>query len=73
MPGCDPPAFLARLPPSNGIRAPVIHDDASEPRKMASPLMSSDWPRRPIGMPRSYVASSLGSAAMRCRSPSLRI
>ena len=30
MPGCEPPAFLARLPPSRGTSAPDMSDDASE-------------------------------------------
>lgn len=35
-----PPAFIAKLPPSIGMIAPVIHSDASEANNMASPLMS---------------------------------
>ena len=41
MPGCDPPAFLARLPPSRGTSAPVMNDDASEASRIARPLISS--------------------------------
>ena len=33
-----PPAFCARLPPSIGIIAPVIHAEASEAKKIASKL-----------------------------------
>src|SRR5262245_57821457 len=47
MPGCEPPEFLARLPPSIGMIAPVIHVDASDARKIASPLISSGLPKRP--------------------------
>ena len=32
-----PPAFIARLPPSIGMIAPVIHDEASEASSTASP------------------------------------
>ncbi len=35
MPGCEPPAFLARLPPSKGTSAPVMDDDASEASRIA--------------------------------------
>ena len=32
-----PPAFMAIFPPSIGIVAPVIHDDASDASKTAKP------------------------------------
>ena len=47
----DPPPFSARLPPSMGISAPVIHSEASDASNTASPLMSSGRPKRPAGMP----------------------
>ena len=34
------------LPPSIGMMAPVIQDDASDAKKTASPWMSSGWPMR---------------------------
>ena len=40
IPGWEPLTFLARLPPSSGISAPVIQAEASEARKIAAPLMS---------------------------------
>lgn len=46
-----PPAVIARLPPSMGMSAPVTHSDASEARKMATPLMSFGRPSLPVGMP----------------------
>lgn len=39
--GIVAPGFIARLPPSIGISAPVIQLDASEARSTAKPLMSS--------------------------------
>ena len=35
-----PPAFMARLPPSMGIRVPVIHELAGDASNTANPLMS---------------------------------
>src|SRR6185312_12984286 len=63
--GMDAPGFIARLPPSMGIRAPVIQLDASEASKMASPLMSSGTPRRPRGRPLRKRARKAGSSVMR--------
>ena len=63
------PAFIARLPPSMGNSAPVIQAEASEARKMATPLMSSGVPRRPAGIPLKKVALRLGSASIRASNP----
>src|SRR5271166_6788768 len=37
------------LPPAMSRVAPVIHDDASEPRNSAAAATSSGWPRRRSG------------------------
>ena len=55
-----PPAFRARLPPSMGIRVPVIQLEASEARNTARPRMSSGLPSRPAGMPRKKPDSRSG-------------
>src|SRR5688572_22642649 len=60
-----PPALRARLPPSMGMMAPVIHFDASDARRTARPLMSSGCPKRPAGIPLRNLSLSDGSAAMR--------
>jgi hypothetical protein len=57
------------LPPSTGITAPVTHDEASEARKIAAPLMSSGWPKRPAGMPPRNVSRKAGTSFMRAASP----
>lgn len=46
----EPPAFIARLPPSIGMIAPVIHLEASEASSTAKPWTSVGWPKRPVGM-----------------------
>src|SRR5688500_4109664 len=60
-----PPAFMARLPPSIGMRAPVTQVLLSLARKTARPWMSSGWPIRPRGMPERNLSFRPGSAAIR--------
>ena len=55
-----PPAFIARFPPSIGIRAPVIQELASEANKTISPWMSVGRPNRPAGIPESQTFSIPG-------------
>ena len=62
----EPPLFMARLPPSIGISAPVIQLALSEARKTARPLMSSGWPRRPVGMPLRYRVFEAGVCGDAC-------
>ena len=59
------PAFIAILPPSSGMMAPVIQAEASEASSRAMPRMSSGCPSRLAGMPLRKRASSCGSSAMR--------
>ncbi len=64
-----PPAFIAKLPPSIGIIAPVIHDEASDANQSANPLMSSERPKRPRGMPCRNVSRSTGCRSIRASRP----
>src|SRR5262249_4919202 len=71
-----PPAFIARLPPSTGSVAPVVMAASDEARNSTAPTTSSGLARRPIGMPRRNVASSVScsnfGSARRPRRPGVR-
>src|ERR1700722_576934 len=65
----DPPAFIARFPPSIGISAPVIQLAESDARNTARPLISAGSPNRPAGIPLRNLSRKLGVSAMRRSKP----
>src|SRR5690606_31595840 len=61
------PYFVVAMPPSTGMIAPVMYDDARELRKIAVPAMSSGRPMRRSGVACTMLSPAASSVAGRMR------